>query len=68
MNPSEYRKLRAPDAAAYVGLSTSTLAKMRIRGDGPRFSKLGKRVVTYDVRDLEDWVASGRRRSTSEAV
>ena len=27
------RKLRAPQAADYLGLSTSTLAKMRLRGD-----------------------------------
>jgi hypothetical protein len=28
-------KLRVPQAADYLGISTSTLAKMRLRGDGP---------------------------------
>jgi hypothetical protein len=57
-------KLRSEAAARYVGLATSTLAKMRVRGDGPPFSKAGKRVVVYDIRDLEAWLHSTRRTST----
>lgn len=59
-------KLRAPAAAAFLGLSASTLAKMRLRGDGPPYSKAGQRVVVYDVADLDAWLASRKRRSTSE--
>ena len=61
-------KLRAPDAARYVGLSASTLAKMRMRGDGPRYAKAGSRVVVYDRHDLDTWLASQSRRSTSEVT
>lgn len=61
-------KLRAPDAAAYVGLSPSTLAKMRLRGDGPVYSKAGPRIVIYDKLDLDAWLSAQRRRSTSEIV
>jgi len=61
-------KLRAPQAAAYVGLSPSTLAKMRLRGDGPMYSKAGPRVVIYDKADLDAWLESQKRRSTSEVV
>ena len=61
-------KLRAPDAAAYVGLSPSTLAKMRLRGDGPVYSKAGPRIVIYDKLDLDSWLTAQRRRSTSEIV
>lgn len=61
-------KLRAPDAAQYVGLSASTLAKMRMRGDGPRYAKAGARVVVYDLQDLDAWLASQSRRSTSEVT
>jgi predicted DNA-binding transcriptional regulator AlpA len=57
-------KLRAEAAARYVGLKRSTLAKMRVRGDGPPYSKAGARVVVYDVRDLEAWLHSTRRTST----
>lgn len=31
-------RLRPPAAAAYLGLSSSTLAKMRLRGGGPPYS------------------------------
>ncbi len=59
-------KMRAPHAAQYLGLSASTLAKMRLRGDGPPYSKAGPRIVIYERSDLDDWLASRRRRSTSE--
>lgn len=58
--------LRAPDAAAYLGLSGSTLAKMRLRGDGPVYAKAGHRIVVYDRADLDEWLAGRKRRSTSE--
>jgi predicted DNA-binding transcriptional regulator AlpA len=60
------RKLRAPEAAGYLGLSTSTLAKMRLRGDGPPYLKAGRRIVIYDLHDLEEWLDARRRQSTSE--
>lgn len=60
------KRLRAPAAAEYVGLSASTLAKMRLRGDGPVYAKAGPRVVVYNVADLDHWLASRRRRSTSD--
>ena len=66
MNTFENRNLRAPAAADYVGLSPSTLAKMRLRGDGPVYAKSGPRIVVYDVADLDAWLAGRKRRSTSE--
>jgi len=60
------QKLRAPAAAAYVGLSPSTLAKMRLRGDGPAYAKAGPRVVVYDLADLDSWLDGRKRRSTSD--
>ena len=59
-------KLRTPAAAAYLGLSASLLSKMRLRGDGPVYSKAGPRVVVYDLADLESWLAARKRRSTSD--
>ena len=59
-------KMRAPQAAEYLCLSTSTLAKMRCRGDGPDFIKAGARVVIYDVHHLDEWLRSRRRSSTSD--
>lgn len=57
-------KLRTEAAARYVGLAPSTLAKMRVRGDGPPYSKAGPRVVVYDVVDLDQWLRTTRRTST----
>ncbi|MGO9235043.1 MAG: helix-turn-helix transcriptional regulator [Methylocella sp.] len=65
MNTENRLVLAAPQAAARLGLSTSTLAKMRLSGTGPQYSKLGRRVV-YQVDDLGAWVTSNRCQSTSE--
>lgn len=63
---TDRRVLRTPDAAQYLGLAPSTLAKMRLRGDGPPYIKSGPRIVVYTVADLAAWLQSRRRRSTSE--
>ena len=57
--------LDAKEAANQLGLSVSTLAKMRLYGTGPSYSKLGRRVV-YRPVDLESWVDKNRFNSTSE--
>lgn len=49
--------IRVREAADYVGLSKSTLDKLRCYGTGPRYIKLGRAVV-YSTADLDDWVAS----------
>jgi predicted DNA-binding transcriptional regulator AlpA len=57
--------LRTPEAARFVGLSIRTLEKHRIYGTGPRYSKLGGRVV-YRLEDLQSWVESDAKASTSD--
>lgn len=54
------------DAARIIGLSKSTIEKMRMVGNGPRFAKLGSRVV-YAIEDLEAWVKERAVGSVSEA-
>ena len=44
-------------AARLVGLSESTLATLRLNGNGPVYCKLGRRVV-YRTSDLEQWLAA----------
>jgi predicted DNA-binding transcriptional regulator AlpA len=53
-------------AATYIGLAKSTLNKMRMTGGGPRFLKLSARRVVYDTQDLDEWLVSKRRRTTSD--
>lgn len=48
--------IRVREAADYVGLSKSTLDKLRCYGTGPGYFKLGRAVV-YRKSDLDDWVA-----------
>ena len=52
-------------AARRMGLATSTLAKMRLSGTGPQYYKLGRRVV-YRCADIDAYMESRRRRSTSD--
>jgi predicted DNA-binding transcriptional regulator AlpA len=58
--------LLAPkEAAPVLGLSVSWLAKARLRGDGPRFVKIGH-AVRYPQSYLRDYIRSRTRSSTSE--
>ncbi len=64
---SRHKMLRTTEAAEYCGSSSSTFEKMRLRGGGPRFIKLGRRVV-YRPDDLDAWLLENRRASTSDRV
>jgi predicted DNA-binding transcriptional regulator AlpA len=57
--------LRTQEAARFIGLSYRTLEKYRISGTGPKYSKIGNRIV-YAVSDLREWVELGAKRSTSD--
>lgn len=46
------QKLNTREAAVYLCLSPGTLAVWRSQRRGPRYSKLGARVV-YDISDLQ---------------
>ena len=59
------RLLTTAEAAEFVRLSKPHLEKCRVYGGGPQFVRLG-RSVRYRIEDLQAWVASGLRRSTSE--
>ena len=63
MNGTKYLNTR--EAAAHLGLSTRTLDRYRVSGDGPVFLKFGGR-VRYLREDLDEWARSRRRRSTSD--
>ncbi len=60
------RVLRTPDAANYLGLTASTLEKMRLTGIGPRFVRLGSRAVGYSIDALDSFIEAGTRTSTSD--
>lgn len=58
--------LKVQEAAQMVGLSASTLNKMRCTGEGPRFYRIGKRRIGYAVADLLEWLGGKKHVSTAE--
>jgi hypothetical protein len=61
------RYLDTKESARHVGLSTATLERLRVKGGGPLFISPVPGRVLYDVQDLDAWMQSRRRASTSEA-
>lgn len=59
------RYVRTKEAAHIVGLCARTMEKHRTYGTGPRYCKIGGRVL-YDIEDLQAWIALGSRSSTSD--
>lgn len=59
------RFLRTPEATRFVGLSGRTLEKHRTYGTGPKYRKIGGRVV-YALEDLKAWTDLATKSSTSD--
>jgi excisionase family DNA binding protein len=53
------------EAAEYLRSSPSTLAKLRLNGGGPAFTRIG-RVIRYRRSDLDRWMSDKLAHSTSE--
>lgn len=58
-------RMKTQAASNYTGLAESTLEKMRVRGNGCPFIRIG-RAVLYDPDDLDNWLTANRRKSTSD--
>ena len=52
-------------AAAYVGVATSTMEKLRVYGGGCPYSKRG-RSVRYKISDLDRWMSARMVETTSQ--
>ena len=57
--------LEPNEAAAFLKVSLSWLAKARMRGDGPPYLRIG-RSIRYTEAALMQWMKSRQRMSTSE--
>jgi predicted DNA-binding transcriptional regulator AlpA len=53
------------EAAKLLRLSPRTLERQRLDGTGPKFVKLGRRVL-YRASDMEAWLQNRTFQSTSE--
>lgn len=49
------RYLTSDEAAEHCRVSSSTMERMRSTGKGPRYARIGGRVI-YDAADLIDWI------------
>jgi hypothetical protein len=59
--------LTPEEVASKYRQSLATLATWRCRGGGPRYTKLGRRIL-YRESDLAAWVDHNSRAHTSEAA
>jgi predicted DNA-binding transcriptional regulator AlpA len=59
--------LNAEQASDYTGFSVSWLAKLRCRGGGPRYAKIGTK-IRYPRDELDRWIALHVRVSTSSEL
>jgi hypothetical protein len=66
IRPDNPVTLRASEAASLLGPAPSTLAKLRLSGNGPVYCKLGRRVV-YRRDDLAAWLDTRIARGTADA-
>lgn len=66
MAKEEPRLLTEREAAAYIRMSMSFLAKDRMNGyrhgikQGPEFVKNGRRNIRYRIEDLDAWILKNR--------
>lgn len=54
-------------AAHILALRPDTLREWRRLGKGPPHVRISSRCVRYRLRDLEDWIESRLRASTSDS-
>ena len=55
MLTAEIPTLTTAAVAALLDMRPDSLKKMRLRGDGPEFTRIGRR-VRYRREDVEEWV------------
>jgi len=68
-DPNENRVLNVKEAASFLASTKSTLDKYRLTGSGPAFVRLGDGPgarIGYRFCDLQAWLATRVRRSTSD--
>ncbi len=65
MEDSKQQLMSTVAAAKLLGLSASTLSKWRMNGTGPKYIKVGTRVL-YERADITDWLAANKRMHTNQ--
>lgn len=60
--------IRRADLSLYIPVASQTLARWAVEGEGPRFLKIGKRLVAYRTGDIRDWLQGQARNNTIECI
>lgn len=60
--------LTPAEASRYLSVSIKELERLRRCGGGPRYAKLGRKLVRYPVPELDAWVARHVVSNTAEAA
>lgn len=58
--------IRRADLPRYLPIAAQTAARWAVEGQGPRFVKVGRRVVAYRAGDLREWLLGQVRNNTVE--
>lgn len=58
--------LTPKEAADYLRISASTLAKLRVYGNGPSFCRFAGKAIRYQRADLDAYMASRKVTSTAQ--
>ena len=58
--------IRRSDLPRYIPVAKQTWARWAVEGRGPRFVKLGGRLVAYRAGDLKEWLQGQVRENTSQ--
>ena len=60
--------IRRSDVPIYIPVAVQTLSRWAVEGQGPRFIKVGKRLVAYRAGDLRAWLRDQTRENTVNAA
>ncbi len=66
-NNEKGRFLEPKDVAARWNVTTGWLSKLRVTGNGPKFTKISHKKILYSLDDILEYEQNVRRRSTSES-
>jgi excisionase family DNA binding protein len=58
VRPVESRRLQIQESASYLGVSTTTLRRMKNKGEIPFYKVRG--LLVFDTRDLDKYLAANR--------
>ena len=66
--PDDDVLIRRADLPRYLPVAAQTLARWAVEGQGPRFIKVGRRIVAYRAGDLRAWLQGQVRQNTINAA